>query len=163
MSAAMPMQAAVGAKPYREQVRGVDRGAGPPFTVPAGVWCSFAVMVAFEGQGIYWQFSDGHEVVNNNATQTFTNLETGTSYVHRSDYHLTAMGAADGNIVVVIDGTYFQEFLTGDQSPEGEAGSDGALYGLIGHFTFTYDPKADLITSFEGSGQAIDLCQILSA
>lgn len=46
---------------------------------------------------------------------------------------------------------------------KGEVGPDGGIYFLIGYSTFTYDLKADVITSFEGRGQATDACQILSA
>jgi hypothetical protein len=160
--AGMPMQAAVAAEPYREQVRPLE-GVTGTINLPAGLGCSFAVRIDFELQGISWQFNDGHQVANNVATQTLTNLDTGTSYVHRSDYHTTDTVAADGTIVDVIDGTFLFLFFPGDQGPVGEVGPDGALYGLIGHFTAISDPVTDVVTSFEGDGQASDLCQILSA
>ena len=163
--AAMPIRSAFGVRPIREQVRGVDRISGDPFVIPAGDpggGCSFDVRVEFEFQGIGWQFSDGRVVANNNATQEFTNLETGTSHVHRSDYHLTDELLADGNALTVIDGKYFISFFEGDQGPEGEVGPGGALYFITGHFEAIYDPETFLVLSWEGNGQAVEVCQLLA-
>jgi hypothetical protein len=155
--AAMPMQDALGAKPVRETHRGTFSDI-----IPAGLGCSFAVKVEAEFRGSGWQFSDGRQVANNNASQILTNIETGTPYVHRSDYHLTDRISADGTLLEVIDGRFLAQFYPGDQGPEGEVGPDGALYGLIGHHWLTYDPEADVITSFELRGRAVDICQILA-
>lgn len=168
MSVAMPMQAAVAAKPYREPIRspvgavgGV--GEGGSFIVPASQNpCGFRELVEFEVIGVYWLFSDGHEVEVNVATITLTNLETGTSYVQTSDYRISVTVTADGTELVVIDGSRWMGFLEGDQGPEGEVGRGGEEYLVTGHQSFVYDPKDDVITSYEVHGQVIDLCEILA-
>lgn len=162
MMAAMPMQAAVGAKPYREQIRPTELESGA-FTFPANTLCPFAIYAEVEGQQVFWQFSDGREVVSNNYSQTFTNLDTGTSVVHQSTYHATTTFLADGSVVEVVDGTFFLGFLPGDQGPYGQVGPSGEMYFGDGQFTFDYDPKADVVTSFSASGRLVDACELLSA
>jgi hypothetical protein len=111
--------------------------------------------------GVYWLFSDGHEVEVNIATITLTNLDTGTSYVQTSDYRISAAVAVDG-IDVVIDGSRWMGFLEGDQGPEGEVGRGGAEYFVTGHQSFVYDPKKAVHMSYELNGQAIDACEVLA-
>ena len=162
--AAMSMQTAFGVGPIREQVRPVD-GVSGDFIIPVGDpvgGCSFDVLVEFEFHGVDWQFSDGRVVTNNVATQTLTNLETGTSYVHRSDYHLTDELSADGNALLVIDGKFFIGFAEGDQGPEGEVGPGGAMFFITGHFEAVYDPETFLVASWEGNGRAVEVCQLLA-
>jgi hypothetical protein len=159
--AATPMQAAVAAKPIREPFSGVGRFSGL-FVIPAGEdGCSFDIRVEFDGQGIGWRFRDGRLVTNNIATQTLTNLGSGTSYVHRSDYHVTDRLLADGSGLLVIDGKYMFLFFEGDQGPEGEVGPGGALYFITGHFEALYDPVSLVGLSWEGHGRAVEVCQLL--
>jgi hypothetical protein len=164
----MPMQLAMAAKPYREPIRspvgavgGV--GDGGAFVVPASQNpCGFRELVEFEVIGVSWVFSDGHVVEVNVATITITNLETGTSYVQTSDYRISTTVEADGSEFVVIDGSRWMGFLEGDQGPEGLVGRGGAEYFVTGHQTFVYDPKEDVITSYEVDGLVIDVCQVLA-
>lgn len=159
---AMPMPAAVAAKPFREQIRGVDRESFE-FVIPADVACPFAIGVQVEGKGTHWVFDDGSEASSNNATQTLTNLETGTSYVHRSTYHQTiSFNHLDGTALDQVHGTYIAAFLEGEQGPAGEVGPDGAMYFLVGHATFFWSAD-DVITSFSLDGQATEACQVLAA
>jgi hypothetical protein len=158
-----PMPNAFGTQPYREQVRGVDRGPSEPFTIPAGVFCPFDIGVQVEGKGTSWLFDDGSEAYSNIATQTLTNLERDTSLVHRSTYHQKiTFNHLDGTALDQVYGTYIAAFFEGDQGPEGEVGSGGALYFLVGHASFSYDAD-DVVTSFSIDGQATDACQLLSA
>ena len=167
---ALPMQAALGAKPFRDPFRD-PVGAGSPrdgegsfsFILTARESaCSFDQLVNVEVIGIDWIFSDGRFVWVNVATITLTNLETGTSYVQSSRYHSTTTIAADGTEHVVINGQRWMGFPEGDQGPEGEVGPVGADYFVTGKQTFVYDPKKDLITSYELDGQAVDACEVLA-
>jgi hypothetical protein len=163
---AMPMQAAVGAPPHRSPIRGpvANFDDGDSIIIKESEWsCSFSALFEVDGQGIDWTFSDGHEASSNVAPMNITNLETGKTYVHRSDYHRTITFQADGTELWVIDGTFFLGLLAGDQGPEGEVGRGGADYFVTGHQSFVYDPKVDAVTSYEGDGQALDVCQVLSA
>lgn len=162
MVAAIPMQAAFAAKPYREQVRPTEREGGA-FTFPANLLCPFAIYAEFEGQQVYWEYSDGRVAVSNNFTQTFTNLETGTSVDHQSTYHATSTFRADGTVLEVVNGTFFLGFLQGDQGPYGQVGRGGEMYFANGSLTTVYDPKADRITEFSWSGRLVDGCQLLSS
>jgi hypothetical protein len=162
MMGVMPMQAAVGATPYREQIRPTELESGT-FTERANTLCPFAIYAEFEGQGVFWQFSDGREVVSNNYSQTFTNLDTGTSVDHQSTYHATTTFLADGTVVQAVDGTFVLGFLAGDQGPYGQVRRGGEMYFGNGQFTFFYDPKADVVTSFSWSGRLTDACELLSA
>lgn len=160
MLTTLPIQAAVGAKPSHlarwEGTRDYE-------VAPAGEPCPFAVGIQAEGQGIDMQFSPERGVSNNQSTWTFTNLETGTSYVHRSIYHYTSDWLLGGDTIhEVMDGTYFLGMLSGDQGPEGEVGPNGAMYFIEGRFTITYDVPSDLITSFEWSGSVQDVCEVLA-
>jgi hypothetical protein len=107
--------------------------------------------------------SDGREAASNNFTLTFTNLDTGTSVVHQSTYHVTITYPADGTIVEVWNGVWFESFKRGDQGPYGQVGRGAQMYFIDGTFTKIYDPKADVVTSFSGVGQVIDACELLSA
>jgi hypothetical protein len=161
MLTAMPMQAAVAAKPYREQIMPTELESGA-FTFPANLLCPFAIYAEFEGQQVYWQFSDGREVVSSNYSQTFTNLDTGRSVDHQSTYHATTTLMADGTVVEVVDGTFFLGFFRGDQGPYGQVGRSGEMYFSDGISTTVYDAKG-VITSFSWSGRLIDGCALLSA
>jgi hypothetical protein len=91
--AAMPMQAAMGARPLRDPIRGPVGFVGAAgevrsSTIPANQnGCGVKLFVEVKGVSIDWLFSDGHEVSHVVATLTITNLVTGTSYVQTSDYH----------------------------------------------------------------------------
>jgi hypothetical protein len=156
--------AGTSAKPYRDPIRSPVGAVGDrhSFILPDSKnGCSFAMGVEAEVIGVYWLFSDGHEVEVNIATITLTNLDTGTSYVQTSDYRISAAVAVDG-IDVVIDGNRWMGFLEGDQGPEGEVGRGGAEYFVTGNQSFVYDPKKAVHMSYELNGQAIDACEVLA-
>ena len=133
MAAAIPMQAAVGAKPYRDPIRG---GVGPGVNAQAGSFtrffpasktegCEFAESVVVQVGGILWQFSTGVEAEHNVATQTITNVASGTTFVHRSDYRRTITYLANGTQLYEIDGNFWISFVQGDQGPYGTVGPGG--------------------------------------
>lgn len=160
MLAALPMQTAMAEKPHREQ----EPGAEFSFIVPDNESpCPFAILVEADSSvGLGWEFSDGHLASTNVLSATFTNLETGTTYVHRSDYHSLLTLAADGTEHVVINGMFWAGFLEGDQGPEGEVGPGGAAYFLDGRQSYVYNPSTDAVTSFEFVGRAVDSCEVLA-
>ena len=157
---AMPLHAAHAAPPIRERFSSQDFS----FVIPAGEACPFAIGVQVRfAFGSTTQFSDGRTVFTDHADFTLTNLETGATYVQHTNATFTDTLTADGNIFEVLDGRFFFGFLPGDQGPDGEVGEGGASFILVGHFEYTYDPGANLITSFQADGRAIDLCQLLGA
>lgn len=160
---AMPMNAATAAKPSRDPMRGAPTGPSGSFVIREGQWsCPITVLVEFESRVIHWLFSDGRDVLVSTATITFTNVKTGTSYVQRSDYRSSIRTAGDGTEVEVIDGSRWMGFLRGDQGPEGVVGRGGSDYFVTGHQSLTYDPKRDVITSYESNGQTLDACEVLA-
>ena len=154
---AMPLHAAHAAPPIRGRFSNQDFS----FVIPAGA-CPFAIGVqvrfVFESTT---QFSDGRTVFTDHADFTLTNVETGATYVQHTNATFTDTNTADGNVFEVLDGRYFFLFVPGDQGPDGEVGDGGALFFLLGHFEYPYDPDTDEIISFQADGRAIDACQLL--
>jgi len=151
-----------GARPIRELIH-----PGEPVVIPAGLGCPFDVgwdVDPARAFGIVTWFSDGRVMTVGHGEPTLTNLDTGTSYLQVSRYEITevydeaandALGEGHGRIA--------WSFYPGDQGPFGEVGENGEFYSLIADFRYTFDLDTELVTSFEFSGSATDLCQILAA
>ena len=166
--AAMPMQAAVAARPYRSPFRSpvgfVGEGAevGVVFESAKQNPCGFESMTEFKNIYIDTLFSDGHETSHIVAFITTTNLENGTSFTQTSDYYRTITYLADGTQSVVINGSRAMAFYEGEPGPEGVVGRGGALYYVTGRQSYVYDPKKDVISSYEFRGLSIiDTCDLL--
>jgi hypothetical protein len=158
LAMALPHHAAHAAPPIRERS---PRESGS-FVFPAGEACSFPVGVEIRFVfGSITEFSDGRIVFTDHADFTLTNLDTGATFVQHTNATFTDTPTADGNIFEVLDGSFFFGFLPGDQGPDGVVGEGGASYILVGHFEYTFDPDTFQIISFQGSGRATDLCQLL--
>lgn len=138
--------------------------AAEGFVDPAGLICPFAVSGEPDERagGTVTHFSDGRTVVHGRGDPTLTNLETGASLVHHSKYTITSTVLANGELLDVISGQIFVGLWEGDQGPNGLVGTNGALLSLNGHARITFDPVADVFTSFQLNGTATDLCALLA-
>jgi hypothetical protein len=140
-----------------------------PFVLPAGFGCTFDVGVLPGGpNGVprvtVTEFSDGRTVTVANAEPTLTNLDTGTSYVHRSAFTETDTYDPETNTILGVSSGRAVLFLgPGDQGPFGEVGGNGALFAVVGRSQFTVDLDTGQVTSFSYVGTVTDLCPILAA
>jgi hypothetical protein len=131
---------------------------------PAGVVCEFAVQGVPDDRArqAITDFADGRSITIGHGSPTLTNVETGTSLVHRSSYKVTEIYDPIGHeFLVEISGRIFIVLFEGEPGPSGEVGSDGALLSLVGHVQFTVDVSGS-ITSFSLDGTSTDLCALLS-
>lgn len=138
------------------------------FVLPAGSGCSFKVAIEpaddpptlteteFSDGGVTGQIRDGFI--------SLTNVKTGESIVHHSQYRVSqTYDASTNQILEVWDGTAFWWFLPGDVGPYGVVGKPGLLLSITGHVETTYDLETNAITSFELDGQVnFDICAALS-
>jgi hypothetical protein len=140
-----------------------------PFVLPGGVVCAFDVLLVPRrmgggGAGIF-RFADGRTVFFANAELTVTNLETGRTYIHHSDYReIDTFPDADTGLDVV-SGNILAWFFPGDQGPFGEVGENGengGLFAFVGKTTRTFDPNTSLFTSFSHQGKMTDVCAALT-
>jgi hypothetical protein len=146
-------------KPEREVVHPV------PSDIPAGLGCAFGVGVAVDAKTrvTIKTFSDGRVTANGHGNITLTNLDSGQTYLQRSRYHSTEMyDAASNDVFVVISGRYLIQLFPGDQGPDGELDSPGALLGLTGHTEYTLDLDTGVVTHFTTTGDSTDVCAALS-
>jgi hypothetical protein len=149
--------AGVAAKPSRTVLPVPD-----PFVIPAGLGCSFDVGVAPIGSQAITEFDDGHIARTANADITMTNLEGTSSYVQRSNYHLTETYPDANTVLLEVSGRIFIQFFPGDVGPFGEVGEPGAMYAFVGTVSATIDLDTELYTSFSYEGTVTDLCAALA-
>lgn len=141
-------------------VRGPFAGP-PPTTFPAGMVCPFSVYAeAVENRQTETVFSDGTVLVTGFFLTLVRNVETG------KELTLVSQGSVridpeDGNLRVTIDGPIIVFFFPGDAGP-GDA-SVGRSYFFHGRTSFLVDTTTFLISSFDHSGKATDLCAALSS
>jgi hypothetical protein len=161
--AAAPIAAPVAGaeKPIR-----TPRPIPDPSVIPAGLGCAFDVLVDHRpvgggGAGIF-ELADGRTVLFGNADLTFTNLDTGKTYIWHSDYReLDTFPDAD-TALGVFSGKVFSSFFPGDQGPFGEVGENGAIFGFTGKTSFTLDLNTFLYTGFSNQGTVTDICAALT-
>jgi len=132
-----------------------------PFVMPAGFGCSFDVLASPEGKSYITEFDDRRMVISN-AYVTFTNLDSGTTYVQHSTYKVTETLLDADRLGIVADGRIFFQLYPGDSGPFGTVGGDGALYLMEGTSTSTLDLGTFILTSFSFKGTATDLCALLA-
>jgi hypothetical protein len=93
---------------------------------------------------------------------TFTNLETGATYLQHSRYTATeAVDPETGSVHVKIIGRIWFELYPGDQGPSGEVQEPGLDLLLSGTMEFTVNGE-NVITAFSLRGTHQDLCAFLS-
>lgn len=93
---------------------------------------------------------------------TFTNVETGATYLQHSRY--TASETVDpetGSVHVTIIGRIWFELYPGDQGPSGEVQEPGLDLLFSGAMEFTVNGE-NVITAFSHRGTYQDLCTLLS-
>jgi hypothetical protein len=135
------------------------------FVLPAGFGCSFAVSGTPDPRArqTFTTFSDGRFQTVGHATPTFTNLDTGATYVQRSRYHAIDTYDPVTNVIVAeVSGRVFVIFFPGDVGPDGLVGQPGQFVGFVGHLRLTIDPETSSITSFEHTGASTDICAELA-
>jgi hypothetical protein len=140
-----------------------------PGVFPAGFGCAFDVGILPNGPNgaprvTVTEFSDGRTVTVVNADPKLTNLDTGTSYVHRSTFTATDTYDPETNTILeVASGRSLLNLFPGDQGPFGEVGENGALFAMVGHSQLTFDLDTGQITSFSYVGTVTDVCPLLAA
>jgi hypothetical protein len=155
--------AAAGAsEPYIFHTRGVDRAPETPLVLPAGVACPFGLGLTRVSKDTYWMFSDGHEAVDAEVEQTWTNLGTNTSVDHLSAYRRVVFHHDDGTTLEIDHGSFAYIFFAGDQGPNGLVGPGGETYFMTGTAQVTFGADG-AIAAFSFSGQSTDVCALLSA
>jgi hypothetical protein len=93
---------------------------------------------------------------------TFTNLETGATYLQHSRYTATeTVDPETGSVHVKIIGRIWFELYPGDQGPSGEVHEPGLDLLFSGTMEFTINGE-NVITAFSHKGSYQDLCALLS-
>jgi hypothetical protein len=94
---------------------------------------------------------------------TFTNLETGATYLQHSRYTDTeTVDPVTGNVHGKIVGRIWFELYPGDQGPAGLVQEPGLDLLFSGTLEFTLDPETNVITAFSLNGTYKDLCALLT-
>ena len=149
--------AALAAKPDKSPFE------GEVLELPAGSACSFDVQLSPEPGSKFSQkeFSDGRFVVTGSGADRVTNLENDKSIVlHTSGQaRFTETGSEQA---IDVRGHNIIYLFEGDEGPFGTVEAPGALYFFNGSVSEILDLEANLITSFEWSGTATELCSLLS-
>jgi hypothetical protein len=157
-AALVAVPTALGGKPVRAVI------TPGPGVFPAGFGCAFDVGVLPNSPTRITQFSDGRTVTQVNAEPTFTNLDTGESFVNRTRFTATeTYDPVSNDILDVGSGRFVLEFFPGDQGPYGVIGNDGGLFVFAGTATLTFDLDTGQITSFSYAGTVTDLCALRAA
>ena len=92
---------------------------------------------------------------------TFTNLETGATYLQRSRYTSTAtFDPSTKSWHVTITGNVWMALFPGDAGPSGVVRDPGLELLVSGTLEFTLNRK-DVVTSFSLTGTYDDLCALL--
>ena len=136
--------------------------------LPAGSGCAFRVAVEPADDpptSTVTEFSEGGVMVQiRDGFIRLTNLKTGESIVHHSQYRgFQTYDASTNQIFEVTDGTAFWWFFPGDAGPYGIVAKPGLLLSITGHVEATYDADTEATTSFELDGRVnFDICAALS-
>lgn len=94
---------------------------------------------------------------------TFTNLDSGATYLQRSRLIPNEKFDPETNTVWIEEkGRLFIQFYAGDQGPTGEVDEPGALLAFSGSLQFTWDLNTGLFTDFSYEGKVTDLCAELA-
>ena len=147
--------------------RTIEDATGGVF--PAGMGCSFRVRLEpADGASvttIHTEFSDGRFVRQiRDGYIKMTNLKTGKSIVHHSQYSITeTYDPVTNQVYLEANGTYWDLFLPGDVGPFGVVAKPGLLLSVTAHEVGTYDIDADRYVLDEFKGKVnFDICAALS-
>ena len=134
-----------------------------PIQLEPGQACAFPVEIGpVSGSKFAAKaFGDGRFVITGSGQDRVTNLDTSASHTLPTSGKLTITELPDGDQRIQGSGRSVFFLFEGDQGPFGEVGSSGALYYMVGNVDETLDLDTNLITSFEWSGQAIELCGLI--
>jgi hypothetical protein len=134
-----------------------------PHVDAAGTACAFDVYFEPTGWDALTDFSNGAETVTAQVNVTVTNMETGTSFVHKARFHsIDWYDPATGIDRGVVNGQVLQQFLPGDVGPFGVVEAPGRLLRIVGTFQYTYDVNTNHVTQFAYSGTVTDVCALIS-
>jgi hypothetical protein len=93
---------------------------------------------------------------------TFTNVDTGATYLWRSRYTSSeTFDPSTKSFHYVVIGNFWEGFMPGDQGPWGKVAKPGAELLFSGQLDYTRN-RNDVITSFSYTGTYLDLCALLS-
>jgi hypothetical protein len=128
------------------------------FVTPAGFGCAFDVLLESTHQE-----PPGDRFPIGYGDITFTNMDTGASYLQRSRYTETVTFDPETNTVLSeVRGRIWVNFFPGDQGPNGEVGYPGANLVFSGSVQLTIDADTGAYTAFSYQGEFIDVCAELS-
>ena len=114
--------------------------------------CSFPMQLELSGKGKVITLPDGRRIITSPGLHvTVTNVETGeqATFNITGTFHETT-NLETGEVTTRITG---RNLLF---DPE-----EGVVL-TIGQFTYVFDAEGNLIQPFEGKGQVIDVCELLS-
>jgi len=134
-----------------------------PIVLQPGEACAFPVEIAPASSGSFKAatFGDGRFAITGSGYDRVTNLSTSASVVLHSTGNLTTTELPNGDLRIRGSGRTLFFLFEGDQGPFGEVGFPGALYQIGGHADETLDLDANVITSFEWSGRATEICGLI--
>jgi hypothetical protein len=125
--------------------------------IPAGDGCAFDVLVE-QTVG-----APGDRVPIGFADYTFTNVDTGDSYLQKSRVVFTETFDPETNsLLFEVTGRFYSSFFVGDQGPEGEVEFPGLLLAFKGSIQFTLGLDTGLYTAFSYQGKSVDICAELA-
>lgn len=137
-----------------------------PLSLPAGLGCAFDVELEPDStsRATLTEFGDGRILITSNGESTVTNLDDPTRSVRVRDRGtlLQTYDADANDVFIEAQGQTIFYFYPGDQGPLGTVGPNGGLFHVTGHVREMWDLDNDVITSFSSSGQATDLCALIS-
>ncbi|HEU4319685.1 MAG TPA: hypothetical protein VFS66_06350 [Acidimicrobiia bacterium] len=137
-----------------------ERGPATPALIESDV-CAFPVQNSQEGNYTETTFADGRIVITGSGRDTVTNVDADISLTLKTSGKIT-ITEVDGDQRLQASGRTLFWFYAGDQGPFGPVGANGALYYIVGHVDQILDQELLLVTSFEWSGRATELCSLIS-
>jgi hypothetical protein len=125
-----------------------------PDVIPAGLGCSFDVLIREDHVAFGAHFGSGDV--------TLTNGDTEASILSKSRYVTTATpDPATNSVTETFLGRRIYQFYPGDRGPGGVVGAPGALLRIDGFVQLTTDLATDAYTAFSFRGRVTDLCAAL--
>jgi hypothetical protein len=124
------------------------------FDIEEGLFCDFAIRVeGAEKQKTISLPGDRTLLIFPGAVTTYTNLSNGTQETFRipGSFHITTL--ENGDVEVVFTGRN----IIGQPLPF----EPRFLVLAIGTFTFVTNSQGDIVQQLQGSGQLIDICELL--
>lgn len=132
--------------------------------IPAGFGCSFDVLV--EPAAKEWSkvthLDDGSMRVTHHGNTTFTNWDSGASFLHAARFQRTVTQDTTSNtLLATMHGRVNINLWPGDIGPYGIVAEPGLLVAVRGSIRSTFDLGTGSYTAFEVSGYVTDVCAML--